>query len=54
MTFRKQQIRNKNDKRHKQSMRGTDPICKMKQEEKEFHKVMSSIHIETFIYIYET
>lgn len=27
----------------------------MKQEEKEFHKeVMSSIYIETFLYIYET
>lgn len=55
MTFRKQQIRNKNDKRHKHSMCRTDPISKMKQEEKEFHKeVMSSIYIETFLYIYET
>lgn len=31
----------------------TDPISKMKQEEKEFHKeVMVSLHLETYIYIY--
>lgn len=31
----------------------TDPIRKMKQEEKEFHKeVVMSLHFETYIYIY--
>lgn len=30
----------------------TDPIRKMKQEEKEFHKeVVMSLHFETYIYI---